>query len=39
MASSEMLRRVAHVITDVSEEFRVTRFGELGSTLVVSISS
>jgi hypothetical protein len=38
MASSGMLRRVALVITDVSEEpvasiTRVTRIGELGTTL------
>jgi hypothetical protein len=35
MASSEMLRRVALVRTDVSEEsasIRVTRIGELGTT-------
>jgi hypothetical protein len=36
-----MLRRVALVITDVSEEFsasiiRVTRIGELGTTLAVT---
>jgi hypothetical protein len=41
MASSEMLRRVALVRTDVSEELsasfiRVTRNGELGSSLVVT---
>jgi hypothetical protein len=41
MASSGMLRRVALVETDVSEEFsasfiRVTRIGELGRTLVVT---
>jgi hypothetical protein len=40
MASSGMLRRAALVRTDVSEEFsasfiRVTRIGELGTTLVV----
>jgi hypothetical protein len=40
MASSGMLRRVALVRTDVSEElsvsfFRVTRMGELGTTLAV----
>jgi hypothetical protein len=37
MTSSGMLRRVAHVRTDVSEELsasfiRVTRIGELGTT-------
>jgi hypothetical protein len=41
MASSWMLRRVALVRTDVSEELsasiiRVTRFGELGTTLAVT---
>jgi hypothetical protein len=41
MASSEMLRRVALVITDVSEELnpsfiRVTRIGELGTTLAAT---
>jgi hypothetical protein len=41
MASSGMLRRVALVRTDVSGErsdfvIRVTRIGELGTTLVVS---
>jgi hypothetical protein len=41
MASSGMLRRVALVRTDVSEELsasfiRVTRFGELGTTLAVT---
>jgi hypothetical protein len=41
MASSEMLRRVALVRPDVSEEFsasfiRVTRIGELGTTLAVT---
>jgi hypothetical protein len=41
MVSSAMLRRVALVITDVSEELsasfiRVTRIGELGTTLAVS---
>jgi hypothetical protein len=40
MASSEMLRRVALVRTDVSEELsssfiRVTRISELGTTLAV----
>jgi hypothetical protein len=40
MASSDMLRRVALVRTNVSEErsasiIRVTRIGELGTTLVV----
>jgi hypothetical protein len=40
MSSSGMLRRVNLVITDVSEEcgasiIRVTRFGELGTTLAV----
>jgi hypothetical protein len=39
MASSGMLRRVAFVRTDVSEElgasiFRVTRIGELGTVAV-----
>jgi hypothetical protein len=39
--SSGMLRRVALVITDVSEELsasfiRVTRIGELGTTLAVT---
>jgi hypothetical protein len=44
MASSGMLRRVAFVRTDVSEELsasiiRVTRIGELGTTLaVISVS-
>jgi hypothetical protein len=38
MVSSGMLRRVAHVRTDVSDEpsasfIRVTRFGELGTAL------
>jgi hypothetical protein len=42
MASSEMLRRVALVRTDVSEELsasfiRVTRIGELGTTLAVLV--
>jgi hypothetical protein len=41
MASSGMLRRVAHVRTDVSEELsasiiRVTRIDELGTTLAVT---
>jgi hypothetical protein len=41
MASSGMLRSVALVITDVSEELsasfiRVTRIGELGTTLGVT---
>jgi hypothetical protein len=41
MASSGMLRRVALVITDVSEEFsasfiKVTRIGELGTTLALT---
>jgi hypothetical protein len=41
MASSGMLRRVALVITDVSEELspsfiRVTRIGELGTKLAVT---
>jgi hypothetical protein len=41
MASSGMLRRVAHVRTDVSEELsasfiRVTRIHELGTTLTVT---
>jgi hypothetical protein len=41
MASSEMLRRVALVRTDVSEELsasiiRVTRTDELGTTLAVA---
>jgi hypothetical protein len=41
MTSSGMLRRVALVSTDVSEELsafliRVTRIGELGTTLVVT---
>jgi hypothetical protein len=43
MAYSEMLRRVALVRTDVLEELsasfiRVTRIGELGTTLAVTIS-
>jgi hypothetical protein len=42
MASFGMLRRVALVRTDVSEEhsasfIRVTRIGELGTTLAVSV--
>jgi DNA-binding TFAR19-related protein (PDSD5 family) len=41
MASSGMLRRVALVRTDVSEELsasfiRVTRMGEVGTTLTVT---
>jgi hypothetical protein len=41
MASSGMLRRVALVLTDVSEEFSasiigVTRIGELETTLAVT---
>jgi hypothetical protein len=41
MASSEMLRRVPPVRTDVSEELsvsfiRVTRFNELGTTLAAT---
>jgi hypothetical protein len=41
MASSGMLRRVALVITDVSEQLsasivRMTRIGELGTTLAVT---
>jgi hypothetical protein len=41
MVSSEMLRHVALVRTDVSEELsasviRVTRIGELGTTLAVT---
>jgi hypothetical protein len=41
MASSGMLRRVAIVRTDVSEELsasiiRLTRIGELGTTLAVT---
>jgi hypothetical protein len=41
MASSGMLRRVALVITDISKELsasfiRVTRLGELGTTLAVT---
>jgi hypothetical protein len=40
MASSGMLRRVALVITDISEELsvsfiRVTRIGDLGTTVAV----
>jgi hypothetical protein len=41
MVSSVMLRRVAHVRTDVSEELSAsfiwaTRIGELGTTLAVT---
>jgi demethoxyubiquinone hydroxylase (CLK1/Coq7/Cat5 family) len=41
MPSSEMLHRVALVITDVSEELiasiiRVSRIGELGATLALT---
>jgi hypothetical protein len=41
MASSGMLRRIALIRTDVSEELsasfiRVTRFGELGTKLIVT---
>jgi hypothetical protein len=40
MVSSGMLRRVAHVRTDVSEELsasiRVTRIGELGTMLALT---
>jgi hypothetical protein len=41
MASSGMLRRAAHVRSDVSKEcvfsiIRVTRIGELGTTLAVT---
>jgi hypothetical protein len=41
MVSSEMLRRVALIRTDVSEErsasfIRMTRVGELGTTLAVT---
>jgi hypothetical protein len=44
MASSWMLRRVALVRSDVSEELsasfiRVTRFCELGTTLGASVAS
>jgi hypothetical protein len=44
MASSGMLRRVALVRTDVSEEIRpsfimMTRIGELGTTLAVFLRS
>jgi hypothetical protein len=43
MMSSEMLRRVALVRTDVSEEpsasIRVTRIGELGTTLAATSSA
>jgi hypothetical protein len=43
MASSGMLRRVALVRTDVSEELipsfiRMTRIGELGTTLAVTVN-
>jgi hypothetical protein len=43
MVSSGMLRRVAHVRTDVSEEpsvsfIRVTRISELGTTLAATSS-
>jgi hypothetical protein len=43
MLSSRMLRRVALVGTDVSEEpstnsIRVTRIGELGATLAVMLT-
>jgi hypothetical protein len=42
MVSSEMLRRMGPVRTDVPEElsasFRVTRIGELGTTLAVTSS-
>jgi hypothetical protein len=43
MASSGMLRRVALVRTDVSEELtasfiKVTRIGELGTTLALTIN-
>jgi hypothetical protein len=43
MASSGMLRRVALVRTDVSEELsasfiRVTRIGELGTMLDITVS-
>jgi hypothetical protein len=36
MASSGMLRRVTLVRTDVSEGDRVTRIGEIGTTLAVT---
>jgi hypothetical protein len=36
MLSSGMYRRVALVRTNVSEELRVTRIGELGTTLAVT---
>jgi hypothetical protein len=44
MASSGTLRRVAFVRTEVSEELRVsiirvTRIGELGTTLAVTIAT
>jgi hypothetical protein len=43
MASSGMLRRVAVVRTDVSKELsasiiRVTRIGEIGTTIAVTIN-
>jgi hypothetical protein len=43
MVSSEMLRRVALVRTEISEELRasfirVTRIGELGTTLALTIN-
>jgi hypothetical protein len=43
MLSSGMLRRVALLRTDISEELsafviRVTRIGELGTTLAVAIN-
>jgi hypothetical protein len=40
MASSGMLRRVALIRTDISDELsRVTRIGELGTTLAVTNSA